>query len=66
MKFSIDFGFFVCQRYILIVFGKIAKCTQLRLEPVVKYGGNFSLGFLLKSGDHLPGERDVSDRSVKN
>ena len=36
MKFSIDFGFFVCQRYMLIVFGKIAKYTQLRLEQIVK------------------------------
>ena len=43
----------------LIAFGKIAKCTLLRLEPIVKYERDFSLEYLPKAGDHLPGERDV-------
>ena len=64
MKFSIDLGIFVCQRYMLIVLGKIAKCTQRRLEAVVKYDDHFSLGFLQESGDHLPGERDVRTRHI--
>ena len=60
MTFSIDLGFFVCQRYMLIALGKIAKWTQRHPEAFVKYEDNFSLGFLSESGDHLPGERDLT------
>ena len=43
----------------LILFGKIAKPVLQRLDMVVKYEDDFLFEFLLKSGDHLPGERDM-------
>ena len=60
MTFPIASGIFVSQRYMLIVYGKIAKPTVRPLEVIVKYETSFSLRILLKSGDHLAGERDVA------
>ena len=59
INFSNDFGFFANEKYMPIVLGKIAKSSQRHLELVVKYEDIFSLGFLLESGYHLPGERDI-------
>ena len=59
MTFPIASGIFVSQRYMLIVYGKIAKPTVRPLEVIVKYENRFALRILLKSGDHLPGEREL-------
>ena len=37
MEFLNDFGFFADEKYMLIVLGKIAKCTQRHLGVLVKY-----------------------------
>mgnify|MGYP003716970179 CR=1 FL=1 len=60
MKVSIDLGFFVCFRSMLVVIGKIEKSTVQRLEMSEREFSVFSSRILLESGSHLPGERAVS------
>ena len=59
MKVSIDLGFFVCFRSMLVVIGKIEKSTVQRLEMSEREFSFISWHILLESGSHLPGERDV-------
>ena len=59
MKVSIDLGFFVCFRSMLVVIGKITKSSVRCLEMSEREFSFFSFHILLKSGSHLPGERDV-------
>ena len=42
MKFSIDFGFLVCFRYILVVIGKIEKSSVRHLETCEREFSCFS------------------------
>ena len=60
INFSNDFGFFTVERYMLIVLGKIAKLVLRRLEAFVKYEDFFREFFLLETGYHLLGERDIT------
>ena len=59
MTFPIASGIFVSQRYMLIVYGQIAKSTVRPLEVIVKYENRFALRILPTAPYHLPGERDV-------